>query len=146
MDPRIPPLARTLGATTHIDAAPAVVWQALCDTEQWRVWSSFHVVTPGAIEVGQPVTIAFRAAGRPVSAPCRWIVVEHERALWWRGGVPGLLDIRHGFDLVPSHGGTELVHTEHFGGLLGGLFVRLLKSGGDSYARTNEGLARFLAR
>jgi hypothetical protein len=138
-------MSTTLGATTLIAAPIAVVWQALCDTERWDQWATFRVVRSDGLQVGRRIDIGFKLAGREISGRAALIEVEPERALWWRGGVWGLLDIRHGFRLSQVDGGTQVVHQEIFSGLLAPLILRLLGAGqADSYTRTNTGLKTFL--
>jgi len=125
-----------------MEATPEEVWAVLVRTERWQEWATFHVVERGQLSKDAPVRIGFRIAGLPVSARCRFIAVEAGSTLWWRGGLPWLLDVRHGFDLHPVDGGTRVEHTETFGGVLGWAFAALVQRGDDNYRQTNAGLER----
>lgn len=119
---------------------------ALCDTDRWSEWATFFVVRRGTLEVGQPVTIGFFASGREIHGPAHFIDVRPQQALWWRGGVAGLLRVEHGFVLEPVEGGTRLVHEERFSGLLARLALWLLgPDAAQNYDRTNRGLLDALA-
>ncbi|NCG21039.1 MAG: hypothetical protein GWP91_18675 [Rhodobacterales bacterium] len=118
-----PDMAHTYTATTELSVSPAVVWKALIDTDSWGDWSSFVPVKPGALEPGQSFSMAFSIHGRSMVGKAKLLRVQPERELTWRGGVPGLLQVTHGFVLEAVPSGCRLVHTESFEGLLSGLVI-----------------------
>lgn len=132
---------------TELAASPQRVWAALMDLPSWPAWASFHPSADEPIALGVPLVMRFHVGSVRVAGRARFIAVEPERSLWWRGGFGPLVRIEHGFDLTPTaSGGTRLVHEERFGGWLGGVAIRAVgarKPG--KYARVNEALGRYLA-
>jgi hypothetical protein len=47
------------------------------------------------------------------------LAAETARELRWRSSLPGIISGEHSFTLTPADGGTRLVQTENFRGLLG---------------------------
>jgi len=121
-----------------IDATPETVWDVLTDLGGYLEWNPFIVESSGDVVPGNRLVNRMQPpGGRAMTFKPRVTIVEPHRVLEWLGvlGVPGLFDGRHRFELGPTpSGGTRIVHTERFTGLL----VRPLRASLDT--RTLEGI------
>ena len=120
-----------------IDAPTDVVWDVLTDLDRYSEWNPFVVRSEGRVAVGETLVHRMQPPGGKAMT-FRPTVTELDpgRVFEWLGRlvIPGLFDGRHRFELHPTAaGGTRLVHTERFRGVL----VRLLKKSLDT--RTREG-------
>lgn len=132
-------MTRRFRAETSVDAPPEVVWSVLADLPGWTLWNTVAPVAPAALAVGARWSLQLRGGPR---VRVRVVVCDPGRALAWRGGVPGLLDVVHGFELVADGGGCRIVHHEEFRGLFGPLVPWLLGADhGDMYGAVNARLA-----
>jgi hypothetical protein len=119
-----------------IEAPPDEVWAALVDLPAYASWNPFITAATGTPEVGSRLTLRMQPpGGRATTIRPHVTEVSTGRALEWLGhlGVRGLFDGRHRFDLLPTDGGTRLVQSEFFGGIL----VRPLRGMLDG--RTKDG-------
>ena len=122
-------MALELRTSVDIEAPPAAVWEILTDLPAYADWNPFITSSQGAIAPGRRLTNRLEPAGkRPVTFRPTVTAVDEGRALEWVGRLimPGLFDGRHRFELVETGGGTRLVQTERFTGLLVPLFARSL--------------------
>ena len=115
-----------------IDAPAEVVWEVLVDLEAYNEWNSFIVQSAGRAEIGERLVNRMQPpGGRAMTFKPTVTEVEAGRTFEWLGrlGLPRLFDGRHRFELesTPS-GGTTLIHSEYFDGLL----VRFLRSSLDT--------------
>lgn len=120
-----------------IDAPTDVVWDVLVDLEHYDEWNPFVVEATGRPEVGERLVNRLQPpGGKAMTFKPTVTQVDPGRTFEWLGrlGLPGVFDGRHRFELRPtSSGGTVLVHTEQFDGVL----VRAMRSGLDT--RTKAG-------
>ncbi|MEM9566310.1 MAG: SRPBCC domain-containing protein [Actinomycetota bacterium] len=131
----------------EIDAPTAVVWDVLTDLDRYEEWNPFIVESSGTVAVGQRLTNRMQPpGGRAVTFTPTVTEVEPGRVFEWLGHllVPGLFDGRHRFELHETvGGGTRLVHTEHFGGVLVRPFKRSLdRSTLAGFEALNDALRR----
>ncbi len=133
--------------TTDIEimAPPGAVWQALTDFSSYAAWNPFIRSAEGEARVGSRVRFSFSTPrGIAMKATAVLVQVEPDYALRWIGSllVPYLMDIEHSFLLEePVPGRTRLVQSEHFGGVLVPVFLRVLKNEiMDAYRSMNEAL------
>lgn len=138
-------LEREIHTEIDIAAPPAVVWDVLSAIDSWSSWN--RVI--GGVRLEGPLREGTR--GRlmlllpppvgPQTLAVRLVTVRPQQELAWKGGVPGVMQGRHGFRLEQSGEGTRLVHTEAFSGVLAPGLVRLLRGQlGKNYRRLNQGL------
>ena len=119
-----------LETSIDIGATPAQVWGVLTDLHAYREWNPFIVSANGTVAVGEELENRLEPpGGRPMTFRPTVTAVDPDRTFEWLGrlGLPGLFDGRHRFDLVPTSGGTRLLHTEDFNGVL----VRLMRKSLD---------------
>ena len=135
----------------RIPATPEQVWAVLADLASYADWNPFVVQAGGVLEPGERLRLRLQPPGRRATG-FRPVVTElvPGSVLEWLGrlgGVPGLFDGRHRFELHPTaDGGTRLVHAESFRGLL----VRPARGALDGPTREgflafNDALARRVA-
>ena len=139
-------LEREIHTEIEIKAPPAAVWDVLSAIDSWWEWNP---VIAG-VELEGPLREGTRGrllldlpspVGRRRTVAVRLVTVRPQQELAWKGGVPGVMEGRHGFRLEPSGEGTRLVHTEAFVGVLAPPLVRLLHGQlGKGYRRLNRGL------
>ena len=120
-----------------IDATPETVWNVLTDLDGYSDWNPFITSAAGNVAVGERLTNRLQApGGKAMTFKPTVTAAETAQTFEWLGRLvlPGIFDGRHRFDLeaTPS-GGTRLVHSEHFNGLL----VRFLRKSLDT--QTHQG-------
>ena len=70
------------------------------------------------------------------------VVVEPGVELRWSAGLPGIIGGEHSFALTPRNGGTLLVQSESFRGLLAPFSRRTLANTSASFRDLNEALKK----
>jgi len=122
-----------LHTEVDIDATPAIVWNILTDLVHYQEWNPFIVESSGDVAVGSKLVNRMQPPGgkarifKPIVT-----AVEPTQTFEWLGrlGVPGVFDGRHRFELEPTpSGGTRVVHTEQFQGVL----VRPMRTSLDTH-------------
>ncbi len=123
-------MRHALHTEIEIDAGPEAVWHVLTDLDSYDEWNPFITSASGEATVGtRLVNRLSPPGGKAMTFKPVVTAADAPHAFEWLGrlGMPGLFDGRHRFDLSPSvSGGTTLVHTEQFSGLLVRLFRRSL--------------------
>ena len=118
-----------------IDATPETVWNILTNLDEYENWNPFVVSAAGTVDVGERLTNRLQPPdGKAMTIKPTVTVVDTDTAFEWLGriGVPGIFDGRHRFGLEASpSGGTRLVHSEHFNGVL----VRIMRKSLDTKTR-----------
>ncbi|MFC3575154.1 SRPBCC domain-containing protein [Streptomyces yaanensis] len=113
---------RRISSTVHISAPTDQVWAVLSDFERFHEWNPFLVEAAGRAAPGARLTLRFRLPGNGREMVFRPTVLHSEpgRLLCWRGrlGVPGIFDGVHSFELTERDGGTQVLQSECFSGLL----------------------------
>jgi hypothetical protein len=138
-------LEREIHTEIDIEAPPEAVWAVLSAIDAWSEWNPVigGVKLDGPLREGTRGRLTLtlpRPLGRQ-TLTVRLATVLPARELAWKGGVPGVVQGRHGFRLEPTATGTRLVHTEVFSGVLAPVLVRLLRGQlGKGYRRLNHGL------
>jgi hypothetical protein len=132
---------RTLSSTIDIDASPAVVWGVLTDQQEFADWNPFITRFAGDVVLGGRLEVRIAPpGGRGMTFRPTVTALEHQRLLEWLGRfvLPGLFDGRHRFELVElPDGGTRLVQSETFSGLLVRASGRMLDSTIDGFEAMN---------
>ena len=117
----------------EIDAPPSVVWETLVALDEYESWNPFVVESGGTVAVGERLENRLQPpGGRAMTFRPTVTEVVPGRTFEWLGrlGLPRLFDGRHRFELESiAEGGTRLVHTEHFQGLLVRAMKRSLDTG-----------------
>ena len=118
-----------------IDAPADVGWEVLTDLERYADWNPFIVAASGTVAVGQRLVNRLQPpGGKAMTFKPTVTEVDEARTFEWLGRLvlPRIFDGRHRFELrTTESGGTHLIHSEHFSGLL----VRVMRASLDSDTR-----------
>jgi hypothetical protein len=110
---------KTVSATTWIDAPPMKVWAILTDLSRYQDWNPFFCEATGEIAVGRRIFLrAYPAGGRPMTIKPTIIAADAGTEMTWAARQPGILSGEHRFTLRDGNGGTLVVQSENFRGLL----------------------------
>jgi hypothetical protein len=133
---------KTVTATIHIDASPMTVWAILADLPSYPEWNPLFPEAAGELAKGSRIQLKARqpGSGRMMTIKPTIVVAEPGSELRWTASVPGLISGEHSFVLTAEDGGTRLVHSESFGGLLVAFATKTLTAAQVSYAGLNEAL------
>ena len=134
---------RTISREIRIDAPPAEVWAVLSDLSRWHEWNPFIREAAGEARAGERLTLRmFPPNGKPMTFRPKVLAAEPGRELRWLGHllIPGLFDGEHVFALSGDGGGTTLVQSENFKGILLPLLAGTLKSTELSFEALNAAL------
>lgn len=124
-----------LNTEIEINASPETVWMVLTDLDNYASWNPFVTEASGLVAVGTKLVNRISPpGGKAMTFKPVVTVAEPTSTFEWLGrlGLPGLFDGRHRFELVPMpSGGTRLLHSEHFQGML----VRPMRKSLDTQTR-----------
>ncbi len=105
-----------------IDAPPDTVWQVLSDLDRYADWNPFITSAAGDLAVGKRLTNRLQPpGGKAMTFKPTITEIIPGQSLEWLGrlGIAGVFDGRHRFELTGTpDGGTRMVHSEHFSGVL----------------------------
>jgi hypothetical protein len=128
-----------------IAAPPSAVWAVLTATAEFPSWNPSIQRLDGDLKTGGRIVVETGAPGNTETFHSVLLDVTPNAALRWRGGFwpGGLFDAVHGFTLAPQDGGTLLVQSEQFTGLLVGMFTRsVIAETETGFTAMNEALKR----
>jgi hypothetical protein len=111
---------KTMSATIQIDAPPMIVWAVLADLNSYPDWNPLFREASGQIAVGNRITLrsVHPANGRLMTVKPKITAADPGAELRWTSSLPGIISGEHRFTLTQTDGGTRLVQTETFRGLL----------------------------
>jgi hypothetical protein len=111
---------KTMSATIQIDAPPMTVWVILTDLNSYPDWNPLFREASGQIAVGNRITLRTvrPANGRLMTVKPKITAADPGAELRWASSLPGIISGEHSFKLTQADGGTRLVQTETFRGLL----------------------------
>jgi hypothetical protein len=134
---------KTVSATIEIDAPPMAVWAVLTNLSRYPEWNQLFREAAGEIAVGKRITLrSFPAKGRPMTIRPKIVVAEPGVELRWASSLPGVMSGVHSFMLSPADGGTRLVQSETFRGLLVPFSGKTLARAETSFQAFNEALKK----
>ena len=120
---------KKLHTEIQINASPEQVWEVLTDFASYPEWNPFMVAASGSPEVGQQLEVRMEPPGG-MAATFRpsVTVADAPHRLEWLGKLlfKGLFDGRHRFEIEATSGGTNLIQSEEFSGVLVPLLARSL--------------------
>jgi hypothetical protein len=133
---------KAFSATIDIGAPPAEVWAILTDLGRYHEWNPLFVEAAGTIAVGQRITLRSKhpANGRLMTVRPKIGVVQPGAELRWASSLPGLISGEHSFTLSATDGGTRLVQSETFRGLLAMFSGKTFANAEASFRGLNEAL------
>jgi hypothetical protein len=112
---------RQLKAEIKIAAKVDQVWQTLTDFENWHEWNPTVKRVTGATSQGSTLKITMPGkASKDMSYPAKIVSLEPPTLLRWRAKMIAGFIFANGrlFELKEHNGGTLLVNTEEFSGLM----------------------------
>ena len=135
---------KTMSAAILIDARPMDVWAVLTDLSRYSEWNPLFREASGEIAVGERITLrsVHPASGRMMTVKPKIVTAEAGVELRWASSLPGIISGDHSFALTPAGGGTQVVQTESFRGLLVPLSGKTLARAEASFAELNEALKK----
>lgn len=133
---------KTTSATIDIGATPAEVWAILTDLGSYHEWNPLFVEATGTVAVGQRISLRSRhpANGRLMTVKAKITAVQPGSELRWVSSFPGLISGEHGFTLTETGGGTRLVQSECFKGLLTRFSGKTFSHAEASFQALNQAL------
>ncbi len=137
-------MSTTVSSSIEIHATPQQVWSVLTAFEAYGSWNPFMDRIEGRPEVGSRLVVHMSPpGGRGMTFKPVVLAATAPRELRWLGKLwpGGLFDGEHSFLLEPTEtGGTELVHSETFRGILVALFKGTLSKTDDGFEAFNSAL------
>lgn len=123
-------MGKTISTDIQINAPVEKVWAVLTDFAAYPSWNPFIRSLNGEVAVGNTITVRIEPPGGSAMT-FKPVVLNYEpgKLLRWKGKLllPGLFDGTHVFELTDNGDGTtNLVHEEHFSGILVPLFSKML--------------------
>ncbi len=111
---------KSASASIQIDAPPMAVWAVLVDLSRYPEWNPLFREASGQVAVGTRVRLrsVHPANGRLMTVKPKITVAEPGVELRWVASLPGIMSGEHSFALTQADGGTRLVQSETYGGLL----------------------------
>jgi hypothetical protein len=134
----------TIQVETIIRAAPQRVWTVLTDFDSYPAWNPFVKAISGELRSGSRLAVRIAPSGgngmtfKPVITE-----LSESAVLEWLGHliVPGVLDGRHRFELVPlPDGTTSFTQRETFSGIAVPFFSATLKDTERGFIAANGAL------
>ena len=135
---------KIISASIEIGAPPMTVWAIITDLRHYPEWNPLFREASGEVAVGNRITLrsVHPANGRMMTVKPKIIVAEPGVELRWAAGLPGIIGGEHIFALTPRNGGTRLVQSESFRGLLAPFSRRTIVNSSTSFRELNEALKR----
>jgi hypothetical protein len=135
---------KIISAAIEIGAPPMTVWGVITDLGRYPEWNPLFREASGDVAVGNRITLrsVHPANDRMMTVKPKIIVVEPGVELRWSAGIPGIIGGEHSFALTPRHGGTRLVQSESFRGLLAPFSRRTMANSSTSFRELNEALKK----
>ena len=124
---------REIRSEIEIAAPPAKVWSILMNFDSWKEWNPIVIEASGVAALGSALSVTMRnEAGKdgPKYAPV--VTVSQEpKSFRWRAIMmfEFLFTNDKVFELEATAGGTRLIHTELFSGIVVPLFWSKLNEG-----------------
>ena len=131
-----------MSATIQIGAPPMAVWAILTDLGHYPQWNPLFLEAAGDIIAGQRIRLRSKqpATGRPMTIKPKIIAAEPGVELRWASSLPGIIGGEHSFALSAVDGGTRLVQSESFHGLLVPFSGKTLASTEAAFQALNQAL------
>jgi hypothetical protein len=135
---------KTMSATIQIDAPPMAVWAVLTDLGSYPDWNPLFREASGQVAVGSRIILrsVHPGSGRMMTVRPKITVADPGRELRWVSSLPGIISGEHSFTLTTTGGGTSLVQSETFRGLLVPFSARTFARSEVSFRGLNEAVKK----
>ena len=132
---------RMVSATAWIDAPPMKVWAILTDLSRYQEWNPLFREAAGEIAVGHRIFLrSYPAGGRAMTLRPTITAATAGSELRWISRLPGIIGGEHRFALRAGNGGTLLVQSETFRGVLVPFAGKALARAEPSFTALNGAL------
>lgn len=119
----------SIETTIEVAAPPRVAYQKLMGFDKYPEWNPFIKKISGDKQVGSSLEAHIQLPGSssPMTFKPKVLVNDENKEFRWVGTflAKPVMTGEHYFIFKPNGKGTTFVHGEEFGGLLGGLMVKL---------------------
>jgi hypothetical protein len=131
-----------ISAATQIAASPDQVWAVLADLASYPQWNPLFREASGQLIAGNKITLKsiHPVNGRTMTVKASVLAAEPAKELRWRSSLPGIMTGEHSFTLTPAEGGTRLVQTETYRGLLAHFSAKTTSRFQASFQALNQAL------
>jgi hypothetical protein len=131
-----------ISATTQIAAPPEQVWAVLTELASYPQWNPLFREASGQLTAGSRVTLksTHPVNGRLMTVKVKVLAAEPATELRWMSSLPGIITGEHSFTLTPADGGTRLVQTEIYRGLLARFSAKTISRTQASFQALNEAI------
>jgi hypothetical protein len=135
---------KTVSATIEIAAPPMAVWAVLTDLARYPEWNPLFPEASGEVAVGKRIRLrsVHPANGRMMTVKPKIVAAEPGIELRWAASLPGIISGEHSFVLNPANGGTRLVQSESFRGLLVPFSGKTMTRSEASFQALNEAIKK----
>jgi len=134
---------KVVSASIEIEASPLDVWAVLVDLDRYPEWNPLFREASGRVAVGNRITLkSVPPGGRPMTVRPKIVSAEPGVELRWAASLPGLIGGEHTFALSPAGGGTRVVQSESFRGLLVPFSSNAIARAEAGFLSVNEALRK----
>lgn len=135
---------KTVSATVQIEAPPMAVWAILADLGRYQDWNPLFREASGEVGIGKRIRLrsVHPASGRTMTIRPKIVAAEPGAELRWVSSLPGIISGEHNFALSPADGGTQLVQSESYRGLLVPFSGKTFAAAQASFRALNEALKK----
>jgi hypothetical protein len=123
-------MAKEIKTKIVIKATPQTIWAILTDFQKYPEWNPFIKSITGEAVVGKKITAKIIPPGtKGGTFHPKVLAFTANKEFRWLGHFlfPGLFDGEHKFELIDNGDGTTtFIQSEKFGGILVGLFKKML--------------------
>ena len=131
-----------ISAATQISASPQHVWAILADLASYPQWNPLFREASGQLTAGSTVTLKAVRPGteRIMTVKVKVLAAEPGAQLRWVSSLPGIITGEHSFTLTPADGGTRLIQTETYRGLLARMSAKSISRTKASFESLNQAI------
>jgi hypothetical protein len=135
---------KEMSATIEIAAPPQAVWAVLVDLSRYPDWNPVFREAAGEIATGKRIRLrsVHPANGRMMTVKPKIVSADPGTELRWASSLPGIISGEHSFRLTAADGGTRLVQSESFRGLLVPFSGKVLDRVQASFRSLNEAIKK----
>jgi hypothetical protein len=135
---------KEMSATIEIAAPPQAVWAVLVDLSRYPDWNPVFREATGEIAAGKRIRLrsVHPANGRMMTVKAKIVSADPGTELRWASSLPGIISGEHSFRLTAADGGTRLVQSETFRGLLVPFSGKVLARAQASFGSLNEAIKK----
>lgn len=133
---------KTVSAAIQIGAPPMTVWAVLTDLARYPEWNPLFREASGTAAAGARIRLrsVHPVSGRLMTVKPKITAARPGAELRWVASLPGIMTGEHLFTLASAGGGTRLVQSESYRGLLAAVSGKTIARAEASFRALNEAL------